>query len=423
MDSLSLWNLSAQESPMDTAAEAPVEGAPDVVVIGAGYTGLSTALFAAERGLSVHVLEAQCVGYGGSGRNVGLVNAGLWVPPDKLLDTLGPKVGPRFLELFGKGPQAVFDLIEKHQIRCEARREGSIHAAHSPAGLRDLQGRHVAWQRLGAPVDLLTREETAERTGTDFYHGGLLDRRAGKLNPMGYARGLARAARGAGARISTGVPVTGLNRHGDIWRVQTGQGVLETPQVVMATNAYGGTLWPAMQRAFSTIHFFQLATEPLGAATEAVMPGGQGLWDTAPVMTSLTRDAAGRVIIGSMGRMIGTPDSGVSARWARRRLARLFPDLGDVHFVEGWDGKIAMTPDHMPRICQLADGLWTPMGYNGRGITTGTLFGRALAEVLAGAPHDHLPLPVTSLPRLTAPGLQSRFYDLAFTANQVMRGF
>ncbi|MFW2542543.1 NAD(P)/FAD-dependent oxidoreductase [Primorskyibacter sp. 2E107] len=419
MDRPSLWTHSAEEPPLLPEAEAPAEGAVDVAIIGGGYTGLATALFAAQAGLSVHVIEAAAIGAGGSGRNVGLINAGLWVPPDDLLQTLGPQVGPRFLDLFGRGPQTVFDLIEQHQIRCEPRRMGTIHAAHAPRGLRDLQARHAAWRRLGAPVGLLDREETAALTGTTLFHGGLLDRRAGKINPMGYARGLARAARGAGARITTATPVTALRRDGAGWRVETGRGTITAPQVVLATNAYGGDLWPALARAVTIIHFFQVATAPLGEASADILPQGQGLWDTAPVMTSLTRDGAGRVILGSMGRMIGTPQTGVSARWARRRFRRLFPEKPVPDFTEGWHGRIAMTQDHMPRICQLDRGLWAPMGYNGRGITTGTLFGRALAEMLAGAPQSSLPLPVSPLGRRAAPGLQARAFDLAFTLNQI----
>ncbi|WP_425098955.1 NAD(P)/FAD-dependent oxidoreductase [Tropicibacter sp. S64] len=422
IDRPSLWTRSADEPAPNAALLSPAEGAADAVIVGGGYTGLATALFAAEAGLSVHVLEAREIGAGGSGRNVGLVNAGLWVPPDDLVRTLGPKVGPAFLDLFGRGPEVVFDLIERHQIRCEPRRNGTIHAAHAPRGLRDLRGRHAAWQRLGAPVELLDAAEISRLSGTGIYHGGLLDRRAGKINPMGFARGLARAALGAGARITTGTPVKALTRDRGGWRIETATGTLSAPQVVLATNAYGGDLWPGLAKAVTHIHFFQVASEPLGEASGHILPEGQGLWDTAPVMTSVTRDAAGRVILGSMGRMIGTPEAGVSARWARRRFGRLFPGMPVPRFTDGWHGRIAMTPDHMPRLCRLDAGLWAPMGYNGRGITTGTLFGRAMAAVLAGAPEQDLPLPVTPLERLPAPGLQSRFFDLAFTGNQVLRG-
>ena len=105
----------------------------------------------------------------------------------------------------------VFDLIERHQIRCEATREGTIHAAHAPSGMRGLEGRFRDWRAMGAPVDLLDRDTVARRTGSAAFHGGLLDHRAGTVNPMAYARGLARAAEAAGAGISTGIRATGLS--------------------------------------------------------------------------------------------------------------------------------------------------------------------------------------------------------------------
>jgi glycine/D-amino acid oxidase-like deaminating enzyme len=139
-------------------------------------------------------------------------------------------------------------------------------------------------------------------------------------------------------------------------------------------------------------------------------------------MRSLRRDRAGRVIIGSMGRMIGTPARGVSRRWADRQLGRLFPGLGPVRYEAGWHGAIAMTPDHLPRIHILDEGLFTPIGYNGRGITTGTVFGAAIAALLSGAHADSLPLPVSSPAAFRGFRMRERFYDLAFTANQVVRG-
>ena len=185
--------------------ELPDASEPQVAIVGGGFTGLSTALHCAEAGLSAHVLEAEHLGFGGSGRNVGLVNAAVWMPPDKVLETLGPDYGPKFIRRFSDGPSIVFDLIERHQIRCEMTKTGTIHAAHGPSGLRDLQSRHAAWQRLGEPVDLLKADEVAKLTGTEAFHGGLLDYRAGTINPMGYCRGLARAAEGAGARISRSI--------------------------------------------------------------------------------------------------------------------------------------------------------------------------------------------------------------------------
>ncbi len=412
--------MSAEER--DVTGAMPPDARCDVAIVGGGYTGLSTALHCAEAGLDAHVLEAHRIGHGGSGRNVGLVNAGVWLPPDQVRAKLGQVYGPRFLEQFGAGPQMVFDLIEKHQIRCEATRTGTIHAAHAASGLRDLQARCREWTSMGAPVKMLDREAVAEKTGTHAFAGGLLDHRAGTINPMAYCRGLARAALGAGAKISTGVTVTRLHKEAGGWRVETDQGNIRARYVVLGTNAYTDDLWPGLKRSFTTIHYFQLATEPLGDRIATILPERQGLWDTARVMFSLRRDAQNRLIIGSMGKVIGSAERGLSQRWAQKRLAGMFPDLGAVRFDEAWHGQIAMTPDHLPRIHVLDEGLYTPIGYNGRGIITGTIFGQGMAGLVTGMDRADLPLPVTDAAAVARGALTSRLYDLAFTANQFVRG-
>ncbi len=417
---ISLWDVSAVEPDTSTAFE-PSATTVDVAIVGGGFTGLSTALYAAQAGLSAHVLEANQIGYGGSGRNVGLVNAGVWHPPAKVRDALGDTYGPRFLKTFGDGPRLVFDLVEKHQIRCEATKTGTIHAAHAPAGYVDLKDRHAEWSRMGEPVELLSRAEAAERIGTKAFFGGLLDHRAGTINPMGYCRGLARAATAAGARVATGVRVTALRRAGEVWEVETDQGALTARNVVLGTNAYTDALWPGLSRVFTRIHYFQLSTPPLGDAAAHILPGRQGVWDTGPIMFSLRRDAEGRLIIGSMGTVIGSKAAGLSERWARKQIRRLFPELGTVSFEEAWHGQIAMTPDHLPRICILDDGLYTAIGYNGRGITTGTIFGKAMAGLMSGGDPADLPLPVAALAQVRRAPVMARVYQAAFTANQFLK--
>ncbi len=418
-DAISLWDVSAQEP--DFRASLDQDTTVDVAIVGGGFTGLSTALHCAEKGLSAHVIEAEQIGYGGSGRNVGLVNAGVWLPPRKVREVLGDTYGPRFVRLFGKGPEIVFSLIEKHQIRCEVTRSGTIHAAHGPSGFADLEARHKDWQQLGEPVDLLGREEVSELIGTDHFHGGLVDHRCGTINPMGYCRGLARAALGAGARISTGLRATKLRRDGHLWKVETKGGVVTARSVVLGTNAYSDDLWPGLKRVFTVINYFQLATRPLGPEAGYILPGRQGVWDTGQIMFNLRRDAHDRLLIGSMGKVMGHKDGGLTHRWAQKRIARLFPGLGPVEFDEAWHGQIAMTPDHLPRIHQLAPNLYTPIGYNGRGITTGTIFGKTMSDLLTGMDPADLPLPISDMSTVPTAPLMSRLYQSAFTANQIIR--
>ncbi|MGB1235005.1 MAG: NAD(P)/FAD-dependent oxidoreductase [Planktomarina sp.] len=418
-NAISLWDASALERDYHAPLDSNVT--VDVAIVGGGFTGLSTALHCAEKGLTAHVVEAEQIGFGGSGRNCGLVNAALWLPPQKVREKLGPVYGPRFIKKFGDGPEYVFALIEKHQMQCEVTKTGTIHAAHNPSGFEELRERHKEWQRLGQPVDLVSRDEVSDMIGTRHFHGGLVDNRCGTINPMGYCRGLARAALGAGAKISTGVRATKLRKDGDLWTVETDQGSITAKAVVLGTNAYTDDLWPNLKRIFTMIHYFQLATKPMGADATHILPGKQGLWDTGQIMFNIRRDAFDRLLVGSMGKVMGSKDRGLSHRWARKQIARIFPSLGPVEFNEAWHGQIAMTPDHLPRIYELDTNLFTPIGYNGRGITTGTMFGETMAGLLTGMDREDLPLPMTELSTVPSAPIVSRVYQSAFTANQILK--
>ncbi|WP_322989616.1 FAD-binding oxidoreductase [Hoeflea sp.] len=416
---VSLWDETAEEA--DLSAPMTADVTTEIAIVGGGFTGLSTALHSASQGLDCCVLEARQIGYGGSGRNVGLLNAGLWLPPQDVRSRLGEKLGSRLVEVLGDGPSYVMSLIEKHQIRCELTRTGTIHAAHSPSGFKDLQRRAEEWIRLGAPVRLLDRNEAATKIGSDAFYGGLLDERAGTINPMGYVRGLARAAKAADAHIHTGVSVTKLTpKPGGGWLLATNSGTVSARSVVLATNAYSDDLWPGLKSSFVPINFFQIATAPLGPRVADILPERQGIWDTGTIMFSLRRDMADRLIVGSMGSVIGG-DNGLSERWARRLLKRMFPKLGPVEFEQAWHGQIAMNAEHMPRIHRLAEGLYTPIGYNGRGIAPGTIFGKAIADLLAGGDEADLPMPVTGVKPEPMQRLKTGFYQTVFAANQLIR--
>ncbi len=407
----SLWSRTAPRGPDCPPLDGDID--VDAAVVGAGFTGLSAALRLAERGASCCVLEANEIGYGGSGRNVGLVNAGLWLPPDQIEAALGKETGQRLVAVLSEAPARVFELIDRHGIECEAERQGTIHAAHNAAGRRELEQRRAAWSALGAPVELLDRDATARAVGSSAFPAGLLDRRAGTINPLGYARGLAAAAVRAGAGIHAGTRVSGLSSTAGGWTLTTERGRVRAGKIVLATNAYGEDV--AAEAAWTPIHYFQIASVPLGRAGADILPGGQGLWDTAPVMTSVRRDRAGRLILGSMGRLAGR----LSERWAARTVRRLFPALGNIAWECAWHGRIALTRDHLPRLLNPEPGLWAVHGYNGRGIGPGTVMGRALADAaLGGAPP---PLPVHKEERDRFRPFRAAAFEAAFRAWRVLR--
>ncbi|HSX92631.1 MAG TPA: FAD-binding oxidoreductase [Hydrogenophaga sp.] len=392
-----LWAASAPPAP----EAPPLQGhhVVDVAIVGAGYTGLSAALHLAEGGASALVLESMDIGFGGSGRNVGLVNAGLWVMPAALPERLGPVHGPRLLQRLGDGPSMVFDLIERHGIDCEAVRQGTLHCAVGASGFRGLGERARQWQALGAPVELMDASAAARLTGTTAYSGALLDRRAGTLQPLAYARGLARAAQAAGAALHAQSPVVAAQDAGTHWRLSTAQGAtVDARWVLVGTNAYSasGGPWPRLDEELVRFPYFNLATRPLSDRERAtILPQRQGAWDTALVLSSFRLDAAGRLVFGSVGALRGAGRA-IHRDWGRRALARLFPSLRGIDFDHGWYGHIGMTCDALPRLHRLARNTWSFSGYNGRGIAPGTVFGREFAQLVLGrCGESDLALPVT----------------------------
>ncbi|BAI74341.1 FAD-dependent oxidoreductase (plasmid) [Azospirillum sp. B510] len=414
-----LWERSAPAAPPTTALTGPLTA--DVVIVGAGYTGLSAALHLAESGVDTVLVEAVEIGFGGAGRNVGLVNAGMWVMPDQLVSTLGPVHGERLIELLGDAPRSVFDLITKHGIACEDERNGTLHCGVGTAGLRELEQRAAIWRKRGAPVRLLDARETAEKVGTEAYSGSLLDLRAGTIQPLAYARGLAAAAIAAGARLFTASPVRSADRSGGKWMVRTPGGSVTADWVVVATDAYSVGPWARLRTEQVHLPYFNLATEPLSEAmSKAILPERQGVWDTRQVLSSYRFDRQGRLVFGSVGALRGTGGA-IHRAWARRSLAALFPRLGPVRFEAEWYGQIGMTRDNLPRFHRLDRNVIAFSGYNGRGIAPGTVLGRCLAEHITGRlPDADMPLPDTAPDTVPGRALREAVYAYGAQATHLV---
>ena len=399
-----LWNFTAT-APVNTAL-LEEDISVDLVVVGGGFTGLSAALHAAQTGADVCVVEAEDVGFGGSGRNVGLVNAGLWLPPQAVIDVLGPDAGACLNSALAEGPSTVFNLIEKHQIQCEANRKGTLHCAHDAVGVRDLERRQVQLLAIGAPVKLLGAEEARQRVGSPAVHSALYDPRAGTIQPKAYAQGLAHASIAAGARIVQNTRVEKIAHNGACWTVHANGHCIKARALIEATNAYGQT-----RNRFTPMYFFQMATRPLpNQLLSTILPAGEGCWDTALVMSSFRRDAAGRIILGSIGR-IDHFASGIHMAWARRKISALFPQLSGVEFEHFWHGQIATTTDHLPKIHRIGPNGYSAFGYSGRGIGTGTIFGRELAQAALTEDEHSLPVAPVDHYREKCNGLRAVYYE------------
>ncbi|MGO7214105.1 NAD(P)/FAD-dependent oxidoreductase [Rhizobium ruizarguesonis] len=405
-----LWEKTAPEAP----TTSPLEGAvsADVVIVGGGYTGLSSALHLAEAGSKVVLLEAKEIGFGGAGRNVGLINAGMWVMPNDLPGVLGPVHGERLLDLLGNAPKLVMELIDKHEIACELERNGTLHCAVGADGLKEIEDRAAQWSARGAAVTLLDAAETAKRIGSDAYTGSLLDKRAGTLQPLAYARGLAHAAAKAGVAIHTSSPVVATERNGSRWTVKTSSGEASAEWIIVATDAYSTGPWEQVRSEQVHLPYFNFATVPLGHnLRQSILPAREGAWDTKEILSSFRMDQAGRLVFGSVGALRNT-GLAVHKGWAKRALKRLFPVIGDVEFECEWYGQIGMTDNALPRFHKFAPGVVGFSGYNGRGIAPGTVFGRTLAEhILGRLPEADLPLPLTSPTEPSFRALKEIWYE------------
>jgi glycine/D-amino acid oxidase-like deaminating enzyme len=197
------------------------------------------------------------------------------------------------------------------------------------------------------------------------------------------------------------------------WRLKTDSGSVTADWVVVATDAYSeGASWPQGKREQIRVPYFNFATRPLSAELSAsILPGREGCWDTRTILNSFRFDQAGRLIFGSIGalRYAGLE---VHRAWARRALKKTFPQIGDVAFEAQWYGMMGMTSNALPRFHRLAENVVSFSGYNGRGIGTGTVFGRLLSDrILGKLSEKDLPLPVTEPEAPAFPSLREAYYE------------
>jgi glycine/D-amino acid oxidase-like deaminating enzyme len=416
-DENSLWGASAIAAP--PAAQLCENLRADVLVVGAGYTGLSTALHLAEKGCEVVLLEAGSAGFGGSGRNAGLVNAGIWKDPAHVRKILGEAAAERFNRALRDTPALVFELVERFGMDCQARKCGTVHIAHSAGGMSYLEDRCRQLREIGARVELIDGERSRAISGSPVYrHGGILHPGAGTIQPLSYARSLAAAAVAQGVALFQQSAVETLARAGDRWLATTAHGQVSADQVVIATNAYADGASAGVRESTLPVYIFQCATQPLpGEIAASVIPGRQGLWDTHLLLTSSRIDQQGRLVMSSPGRL-RSGQRALRQNWMTRQRDRLYPQLRGIRWAYHWSGCIGVTSTSLLRVQSSAPGLFAPAGYNGRGIGTGTAMGKYLAELVESGKRDDFPFPIETLYREKWRAMRSAYYDYGSLALQ-----
>jgi len=382
----SLWAATAQPAPALQSLEG--ERQCDVVIIGAGYTGLSAAHHIARSGREPLIVEANTLAWGASGRNGGVVSPKFRVGFAALMARFDRDTA---LHLYRTGYAAVDSLVEMVETlgltHAQLKLGGHIAAAHNVHALAGLEStaNWIKRETGSASSVMISAEQVREATGANIFAGGLLTPKAGGIHPLNYARGIAQHLVDDGVKIFINSPAQQVRHEAGRVVVQTPQGRVSARQVIYATNGYSD-----QTRATDTLHRrlipFRsaiIATEPLPQnVLAALMPGGQVCGDTKRMLRWF-RVVGDRLIFGGRGAF-GKDDSQSAFDDLQRSMGVVFPILRDYKVDYRWSGLVAMTLDYLPHAGQLDPQSFYAIGYNGGGVAMSTWMGRQLAAMTAG---------------------------------------
>ncbi|GLS17817.1 oxidoreductase [Labrys miyagiensis] len=311
---------------------------------------------------------------------------------------LGDPYASRLIQRQTDAANLVFDIIHRFDIDCEGVQTGYVQSAHAPGLLPKMEQRCGYYQSLGKATRMLDREEVARLTGSPRYYGGWFHPEGGHLNPLGYSRGLARAAISLGARVFTQSAVTAIKAEGTRWRVETAKGSVTADKVICGTGAYTNGFWPGLEGSFSRLGVAVMATQPLGDNLRKIIaPNNNTVVDSRGDAMIYKYNKEGRLVTSAFveGRRGG--DMAYTKVLMAKKLQWLLPDVPEVDWHYYWLGVLDMQPKTIPRLFNLAPGIVASLGYSGRGVPTGTMMGTVLAEWALGAKPEDLALPLEPL--------------------------
>jgi glycine/D-amino acid oxidase-like deaminating enzyme len=392
-----LWQaLAAADRPV--LPPRPLPRSTDVVVVGAGYAGLSAAHALAERGTEVVVVERDPVGTGASTRNGGMVIPELKAGPRTLATTYGEPGRAMYREV-----TEAFDHVESLTgpggIACDYRRTGRLYLAHSPRRVETLRHLVEEHRSLGEPVRFVPREELGAEIGSSAHHAGVVFERTGALNPARFHAGLVRRALDAGAEVHDRTPAVRVEpRREGGFLVATPRGVVQAARVLLCTNATADAVLPWLQRRVVPVGSYIIATEVLDEdLARSVSPRDRMFVDTKHFLFYWRLTPDRRVLFG--GRRSLRPTTVPDARdFLHDAMVRLHPQLAGIRVAWAWGGNVAITVDRLPH-AGVHDGIWFVTGCNGSGVALNTWLGRRTALAMVGE------APVPACARIPFPGV------------------
>jgi glycine/D-amino acid oxidase-like deaminating enzyme len=383
----SYWLDTAK--PFASGARGGPQGSADVVVVGAGFTGLSAALALAKKGAKVVVLEAGLVASAASGRNGGMCNNGFAQDYYGLSSLLGTDRANRLYRAFDAGVDKVEAIVRDEGIDCHFRRVGKLKLAAKPAHYDKIaRSQDLLAREVDPETRMVPRAQMRAEIGSDRYFGGMLFLKSASLHMGQYGQGLAEAAVRHGAVIHENTPMTGLRRvGGTVHEVSTPHGMIRANQVLLATGTsqVGPLGW--FRRRIVPVGAYLIATEPLPPELlDRLTPHRRNTTDTRNFVNYFRVSPDNRILFGGRARFSGSSNPASDAKSGailRRSMVDLFPELADARIDYCWGGMVDMTRDRLPRAGEM-DGLFYSMGYSGHGTHMATYMGAIMAEVLDG---------------------------------------
>lgn len=407
-----LWRKTAP--PSEITEDLREDREADICIVGGGFCGLYTALNLARDDRKVVVLEAEEIGFGGSGRNAGHCTPTFHHHSlDGVRKLLGEKRGEQLIELQLGAADRIAEIIRKYGIECEWVQNGYVMAAPTREKLRALQAKVDSYNQAGQSTYLADAGEVRRLTGMEGQYGGWVHPGGAHLNPMGLSRGLARAARDCGAQLFVRSPAIQARREGRKWHVSTPKASVIADRIIYATGAYTQAGWPRLEKSFRIMRVVVAATRPLPDAVE-ILPQNVTAHDGRGNILVYKRDAFGRIVASMFPRLFGGRERMI--RLLTRRLQYHHPSLPQtIEWDCLWTGELDMQERTIPRLYRLGEGAVAVTGLSGRGVPTGYTVGQVLADWARGAPEGHLPLPVEPL--------RSSSVYMAFGPQLALRGY
>jgi gamma-glutamylputrescine oxidase len=411
----SYYAASANPQPERSSLKGRVDA--DVCIVGAGYTGLSSALHLAEAGFKVVVVEAAKVGWGASGRNGGQIVHSYSRDIDVIEKTHGKKIGAAMGEMAFEGARVIRERVAKYQIACDLK-DGGVYAAKTAKKAEGLHEHKELWDKFGKlEMQYVDGADIQNYVKTDEYKAILIDPTGGHIHPLNLALGEATAFESLGGVIYEQSPVTKIER-GQTAVVRTAQGEVHAKFVIIACNAYIGELEPKLSAKSMPCGTQVVATAPLPNWRD-VLPTDYCVEDTNYLLDYYRLSADKRLIFGG-GVVYGAKDPADIESHIRPNLERTFPQLKGVKIDYAWTGNFLLTLSRLPQVGRLENNIYYAQGCSGHGVTYTHLIGRVLSEAIRGqterfdvfAGLPHMPFPGGRLFRVPFTAIGALWYDM-----------